>query len=240
MMGLSGGLIAHAQDLEEEFASHLSNIALALSDWEKDLQNLKSNYEKLSASYAEMEKQYNTTSSWLEKTKLKVKLTLTKRQVNKSQTTMQKKRLQLYIYYAVLESARRYNLSSEQRAEAKQYIAELQKMEGELEQKIRKAQENAEAARKRLDAIPQEISEAEGRVESLKKQIQVLEDKKSWGNLTERLELKGKLSWQQGKLLKLKGEIIVQQKLRVDALIEEKSGKLEKKEVEIALRILGN
>jgi chromosome segregation ATPase len=227
-----------AETEQDEFGKHLRNIVQALAAFEKEVQNLELGYQQLASHYEKMQNQYQTTSSWLEKGKLKLQLTVDKQRLHSRESELKKKKSQLATYYCVLAASGQHKMSRAEHAEARKQIPYLENREKELEQQIAASQKKCQAARARLQIIPQEIQEAEQKISSLRQQLQVFEDKKSWGNLTERLELRAKLSWQQSKSLKLKGEILVQEKLRDDALQEEKSARMEKKEVRITLDFL--
>lgn len=231
--------VAQEED-RDSFDKHLRNIVQALSAFEKEVSNLENACQQMAKNYEEMQSKYQNSTSWLEKGKLKVKLAIDKKRIASNESELKKKKAQLATYHCLLSASNLYEMSKAQRQEARKHIPYLENREQELEQLIATARQRCQAARQRLQQIPQEIMECEQKITSLQQQLQVFEDKKSWGNLADRLELKTKLSWQQSKLLKLKGEIIVQEKLRDDALQEEKSTRIEKKEVRIAIDFLNS
>lgn len=103
-----------------------------------------------------------------------------------------------------------------------------------------KAKERWENADKRVAEIARERIESEQKLQEYKKRLEVLEYKKSWSNIKERLELGTGIALQNSKIIALDAERIVQEKIQKDSVAEEKSMFLEETEATAALRVIAS
>ena len=236
LIGANNRLVAQAET--DDFTGHVEHVAQALSSLTDEVQKLQNDYNSAVKSCEDLQKQYDAATSWLEQGKLKVELALAKRVNGERQARLHKRKVQLHIYYCVLFRSKKHRLTAEQKQQGASYAADMEKMRLSAKERAKTAQERATAAEKRIVAIPEEITQTESAITSLNKRIQVLEDKKTWGNLPERMELKTRLGLQQSRILKLKGEMVVQEKILADSVQEQKSLKLELRELQIALEVI--
>lgn len=235
------GLTIFAQPVAQTdaFTAHVEKLFQALPSLEQNLQQLQDSYKKLQSTYDTLDEQYKKSTSIFEKATLFAKLTYYKPQLHSAQSKLHTKNVRIATYYCVLNAFNRYTISSEKRAEIQKYAADIQKIKVDLKKQAESAKKRGEAAAKRLAAIPQEISDAETKAANLGQELKLLEEKKTWGNLAERLELKTRQGYQKSRVVKLKAENMVQTKIRDDSLTESASLQMEEREVNLALQVLG-
>jgi len=215
--------------IEESFPYLEANLAKELASQQEILTNCQS-----------LEKELEKGPSFFIKSKIKIQLEVEKYRLGRIEKKIQEKKLQIAIYTCLLWGFQKNIVTLEKLQKAKRMKQEIIQRQIWARQERYKAKERWENADKRKTQIIQEKQEAELKHQEYKKRIEILEYKKSWSNIKERLELNAGLALQNAKILKLDTEYVIQEKIQKDSVEEERSMFMEETEANAALRVLAS
>lgn len=234
-------LPASAQEIpDEDFIKHVNNIAEIVPSLQNEIDQLEKRCFELEATIQEIQNKYNVSDSILQKSKLKVQLTYYRQTKKTKKADYQRQRSQLYIYYCLLAAFSKHTLTDKQYQVSIKYQPQWQQQQQQLQGQIIAAQQRKVSNAKYIRDTRTAIKEHQEKIAVLKKQLEVLEAKKHWGNLKDRLALQSQIGYHQSMIIKCKGEIAVRSKLQANAQQEAKSRALEYREIQTALSMLPN
>ena len=223
---------------KELLRPHIKKIKRALPLLEEDLKEYTQEYENFNQKYDATEKKIRAETGFFAKNKLKVKLKYYKVQKNRYFKKKDKMQVQLAIYYCILSVFNEPDIPKSKLEEAKLLKSKIEERKNWAARKRLKSEKNIEKAEKKMREIPKEEEKLEKALKKLEKRMEVLNYKKSWSNMSERVALRSKIAFQKSKILKLQGELVIRQKFKDDAYQEKKAMLLEETEATVALKVI--
>ena len=217
---------------------NVGKIKTALPLLEKDFQKYSKEYESYRQKYETTEKKLQTETGFFTKNKLKVNLKVYRVQKDRYLKKRDKQHIQLAIYYCILSVFNESDISKEKLAVAKSVRSKIEVRQKWAAKKRLQIERNIQNIDKKIIEIGKEQEKVKEVIEKLKKRLEVLNYKKSWSNMSERLSLKSKITFQKSKLLKLEGEILMRHKSKNNADKEKDSMILEETESKVALKVI--
>lgn len=184
------------------------------------------------------EQKLQTEDSFLSRQKLKVQSLYYEERVADYEKKCEQKALQLVIYRYVSSLLNNESVAPEQIRQDKPWLSKIEERATWAIAQQNIAYERWESAQARLQVLPSEQKQAEQAIENLNKQLEVLEYKKSWSNLKDRLEIQSLIGFERAKLSKLEAEIFIQDQIKQDSWSEIQAMKLEQTEAEVAAIVL--
>ena len=236
-MILAVALFSQVTNEERELLSpNIEMVQDALPALERELQAQEDEHRKNIQECERLQQQIPKESAFFKKNKMRLQLTWTQKKVKSLVTKIEESQVRFSIYGLVLSAFGRRTISS---AELQRAVSLERRIEGRIkwaDEQRQKAANRKEKTLRRLEEIPGEQKEVEAALADLEKRLSLLEYKKSWENLLSRTQINTQIAYNKAKLVKLKGEIVVLEKVKEDSIEQEKSMVLEKMEAEVALR----
>lgn len=226
------------KEQKEIISPYVNKIIEALPVLEQDRQITKAEHEKNVVEYNALQEQLSKASSVWDKGVINTKLTYYATQDSLVEKKLKQQEMQLTTYYCILDVFNKRQITDDEIKKGKTLLPNLEEQYKSIQERQKSAVTRKYEAEKRLQEIPGEESSSTVTLTQLQKKLALLEEKKTWSNLTERTQLNTEIAFHNAKLLKLKAELVVQEKIVEDSVEELKSLLREKTETEIALAVI--